>query len=105
MTDYRIALTTAGDAAEAERLARALVERKLAACVNVVAGVRSFYRWKGEVQDDAEHLLVIKTAAASIPRLEAAIRELHAYDVPEFVVLEIEQGAKSYLDWIGAEVE
>ena len=104
MTDRRIALTTCADAEQAKRLARALVERRLAACVNVVAGVRSFYRWEGAVQDDAEHLLVIKTTAAAVPSLRAAIDKLHAYDVPELVVLEIEQGSKAYLDWIGAEV-
>ncbi len=104
MTDYRIALTTCGAAEDAAKLARALVERKLAACVNVIPGVRSFYVWNEEVHDDAEHLLVIKTTADAVTRLEAAVRELHTYILPEFVVLEIGAGSDAYLEWIAAAV-
>lgn len=103
MTDKKIALTTCGSAA-AERLARALVERRLAACVNIVAGVRSIYRWKGAVEADDERLLVIKTTAGALPALEAAIAELHPYDLPEFVVLGIESGSAAYLGWIAESV-
>ena len=104
MTDKRIVLTTCGSEADAERIARALVERRLAACVNIIGGVRSIYRWKDAVEDDAELLLIIKTQASAIETLKAAIAELHPYDVPELVVVAIEDGASAYLDWIGASV-
>ncbi|MCB1019453.1 MAG: divalent-cation tolerance protein CutA [Acidobacteria bacterium] len=104
MTDKRIVLTTCGSEADAERIARALVERRLAACVNIIGGVRSIYRWKDAVEDDAELLLIIKTQTSAIERLKAAITELHPYDVPELVVVAIEDGASAYLDWIGASV-
>lgn len=99
MTDQRIALNTCGSAAEAEKVASALVERNLAACVNVLPGVRSFYRWQGKIEDDPEHLLVIKTSEEKLAALEAAITELHSYDCPELVVLPVAGGSKAYLDW------
>ena len=104
MTDKRIVLTTCGSEADAERVARTLVERRLAACVNIVGGVRSIYRWKDAVENDAELLLIIKTQTSAIETLKAAIAELHSYDVPELVVVAIEDGASAYLDWIGASV-
>ncbi|MBI1356295.1 MAG: divalent cation tolerance protein CutA [Acidobacteria bacterium] len=102
MTNKRIALTTCGGADAAAELARALVERRLAACVNIIPGVRSFYWWDDAVQDDAEVLLLMKTDAETAPALEAAVRELHAYDTPEFVVLPVESGSAAYLEWIAA---
>ena len=98
----RIALTTCGSPDEAARLAQELVSRRLAACVNVVPGVRSFYWWDGQVQDDGEVLLVIKTRVELLPQLEAALRELHSYEVPEFLVLPIADGSAAYLAWIDA---
>ena len=98
----RIALTTCGSPEEAARLAQELVSRRLAACVNVVPGVRSFYWWDNRVQDDNELLLVIKTRVELLPQLEAALAELHAYEVPEFVVLPIVDGSPAYLGWIDA---
>lgn len=103
MTEIRVALTTCSDADSAAGLAAQLVERGLAACVNIVPGVRSIYRWQGRVEDDAECLLVIKTAAERAGDLREAIAELHAYDVPEFLVLPVESGAQAYLDWVVAQ--
>ncbi|MDA0205436.1 MAG: divalent-cation tolerance protein CutA [Acidobacteria bacterium] len=100
----RIALTTCGSPEEAARLAQELVSRRLAACVNVVPGMRSFYWWNGQVQDDTEVLLMIKTRVELLPQLEAAINELHSYELPEFVVLPIVDGSSAYLAWIDANV-
>ena len=104
MTDKRIVLTTTGSREEAERIAQALVEGELAACVNVVGPVTSIYRWQGKVDHADEFLLVIKTTAAATKRVEAKIRELHSYELPECVVLPIEAGSEKYLDWIAQSV-
>ena len=85
---------------DAERIATALVERRLAACVNAVSGVRSTYRWKGRVERDEERLLVIKTTDSRLEPLRAAIVELHSYEVPEVVALEVVSGHRPYLDWV-----
>lgn len=85
-------------------MAQELVSRRLAACVNVVPGVRSFYWWKDRVQVDNEVLLIIKTRVELLPQLEAALRELHSYEVPEFVVVPITDGSAAYLNWIDANV-
>ena len=103
MTDKKIVLTTAGTREEAGRIARALVERRLAACVNVVA-VESVYRWKEAVESAEEWLLVIKTTAAAFDEVEAAIQELHSYELPECIALPIEAGSEEYLEWIGDNV-
>jgi periplasmic divalent cation tolerance protein len=95
-----VALSTVGSAEEADRLARALVERRLAACVNVVPGVVSHYRWRGELQRDEERLLVIKTRAERIEALRDALRELHPYELPELVAFEISAGSPEYLKWL-----
>jgi periplasmic divalent cation tolerance protein len=95
-----VALTTVGTAEDAERIARALVERRLAACVNVVPGVLSFYRWKGEVCRDEERLLVVKTRSEALEALRAALVELHPYELPELVALPIEAGHPPYLAWL-----
>ena len=95
-----VALSTVASAEEADRLARALVERRLAACVNVVPGVVSHYRWKGELQRDEERLLVIKTRAERIEALREALRELHPYELPELVAFEISDGSPEYLKWL-----
>lgn len=98
-------LVTAGSGEEAERIARTLVEERLAACVNVVSGVRSLYRWEGRVAEDTEHLLVIKSRRELLPRLEQRVRELHSYSVPEVVALEVIGGSRSYLEWLFRETE
>ena len=84
----------------AERIARELVERRLAACVNVVPNLVSVYRWKGKIQRDTESLLILKTRSERVPEIEAALPEIHPYDVPELIALPVEQGAKAYLDWV-----
>ena len=96
----RIVLSTAGSADEAARIARALVEERLAACVNIVAGVRSIYAWKDQVQDDQEWLLVIKTNLNRLGPLESRLTALHSYETPEFLVLVPESGSNAYLMWM-----
>jgi periplasmic divalent cation tolerance protein len=100
VTDVRIALTTTGSQEEAERIARALVEARLAACVNIIPGLTSIYRWQGAVETAGEILLVVKTTAANLKALEAAIQRLHSYEVPECLVLTPEVAGKPYLDWL-----
>ena len=99
-----IALSTVGSAEDADRLARALVERRLAACVNVVPGVVSHYRWKGELLRDEERLLVIKTRAERMAALREALVELHPYELPELVAFEITSGSEPYLKWLDESV-
>lgn len=101
MTDKRIVLTTAGSEEEAGKIARQLVERRLAACVNIVPRIKSVYRWKDNVEEAEEWLLIVKTTAAAFASVRAAIVELHSYEVPECLCLEIEDGSKEYLQWIG----
>ena len=100
MTDKRVVLTTAGSPGEARNLANVLVERQLAACVTVLPGVSSIYRWKGEVAEAEEVLLLIKTTEAAFDRVFQTIRELHSYQTPECIALPIDQGAVDYLKWI-----
>lgn len=100
MSARLVALSTAPSAEVAEQLARALVEEGLAACVNVIPGVTSYYRWKGQLQRDAELLLVIKTRAACLDGLRATLARLHPYDVPELVALKVEDGLAPYLAWL-----
>src|SRR5262245_45784511 len=95
-----VCLTTAGKRKDAERIARHLVAGKFAACVNVIPGLVSHYRWKGKVCRDAEFLLVMKTTASKAKRLEKEIRSIHPYELPEFVVLPITGGSPRYLKWI-----
>lgn len=94
---------TAASAAEAERIARALVERRLAACANVLGPIRSFYWWDGKVQDEAEVALIAKTRAELVPELTAAVRELHSYSVPCVAALPVADGNPDFLAWIEAE--
>jgi periplasmic divalent cation tolerance protein len=104
MTDKKIVLTTVGSREEGRKLARALVERRLASCVNMAGPIESLYRWKGAVESATEWLLVIKTTAEAVGRVGEVIRELHSYELPECVVLPIEGGSEEYLDWIGENV-
>lgn len=95
-----LALTTVSGAEEADRLARLLVEQRLAACVNILPGVQSIYRWQGAIEAAAELLLIIKTSADLIPALQATLSAHHSYEVPEFVVLPIQAGSEPYLQWL-----
>lgn len=104
MSDRVVALSTLGSVADAERIGRALVEKRLAACVNVVPGIVSFYRWKGELQRDQEWLLVIKTRAEALEPLRAALLSLHPYELPELVAWPIVAGHEPYLRWIDESV-
>ncbi len=100
-----LALCTCPRGEPAAALARALVEQRLAACVNVLGDLRSIYRWRDKIEDEPESLLLIKTTAARIAALKAWIAEHHPYDVPEVLVLPVADGLKPYLDWIAAGVE
>jgi periplasmic divalent cation tolerance protein len=99
----RIVLCTVPNEGVAETLARSLLEERLAACVNLVPGVRSIYRWQGEIEDDRELLLVIKTQADCYERLEQHIRALHPYQVCEVLALDVAAGSQPYLDWLLSE--
>ncbi len=101
MAEYLQVLTTTGSKEEAERISTALVERRLAACVQVLGPIASRYRWQGEVETAREWMCVVKTEASRYPQVEAAIRELHSYDEPEIVATPIVAGSVGYLDWIG----
>lgn len=98
-----LVLTNLPDRAAAERLAQALVEQRLAACVNVLAPCRSVYRWQGAVRHDEEHPLLIKTTVERYAALEQAIRAGHPYELPEIIAVPIERGLASYLEWVAAE--
>ena len=100
MTDCVAVLVTAPSAEEAARIARQVVEEKLAACGNVLPGLRSIYRWQGKVEEADEALLVLKTARSRFKELADRIVALHPYDVPEVIALPIEAGHDAYLDWI-----
>lgn len=99
-TEFRLVLTTAGSDEQASAIARALVERRLAACVNILHGVCSIYRWQGRVHDETEELLLIKTDAGRVERVREALGELHSYEVPELLVLPVIGGDADYLDWL-----
>ncbi len=102
--DFIVVLITTGSQEEALKIARTLVEEKLAACVNVIPMVSSFYWWEGKVQEDRESLMVAKTAASLFPTLEKRVRELHSYTVPEIIAIPIREGYKGYLDWVADSV-
>ncbi len=97
---YCIAWITAGSQQEASAIAHALVEEHLAACCNIVPGIRSVYRWQGAVHEDDEHLLLCKTRRSLFDALAARVRELHSYEVPEIVCTDITAGSAPYLNWI-----
>lgn len=100
MTDVVLLLTTVPDDDGAAVLARTLVEERLAACVNLLAPMSSTYRWKGAVECDVERQVVIKTTRDRVRAVEARLRALHSYELPEFLVIPVEDGGAAYLDWV-----
>src|SRR6202521_6235636 len=98
-----LVLTNLPARATAERIAELLIEKQLAACVNILAPCRSVYRWKGAVQHDEEHPMLIKTPAERYPALEQALRAAHPYELPEIIAVPIERGLPAYLQWVAAE--
>jgi len=98
-----VVLSTAGSSEEAERIARSLVEQRVAACVNIVPQIRSIYRWQGKVEDASEWLLVIKTNSERLAAVRDAIMQLHSYELPECIALPITGGSGTYLDWLVTE--
>jgi periplasmic divalent cation tolerance protein len=100
MTNKRIVFSTAGSEDEARRIARELVERRLAACVNIIPRIESIYRWQGNVESAQEWLLLIKTSSERFIAVRDAIREMHSYELPECIAIEIEDGIAEYLKWI-----
>jgi periplasmic divalent cation tolerance protein len=101
LTDKCVVLVTCGSLTEATRIARAVVELRLAACVNILPGaLTSIYRWKGKVESARERLLLIKTSRKRLPKLQAQIERLHSYEVPEFIALPVAAGSRRYLAWL-----
>jgi periplasmic divalent cation tolerance protein len=104
MTDKRIVLTAAPSEEEARKIARHLVQRQLAACVNVVPQVESIYRWQDKIEEAREWLLIVRTTTATFAQVREAIAELHSYELPECICLTIEDGSLAYLQWIAESV-
>lgn len=104
MNEFIVVYVTVGSPDEGDRLARALVEERLAACVNRVRQVQSTYRWQGKVEQSGEELLIIKTRRKLFGRLQKRVQELHSYSVPEIIALPILEGSESYLKWLGEEL-
>ncbi len=101
MTDKILVLCTCGLVEEARRLAGALIEERLAACINIVPGIQSVYRWQGAVEEANEVMLLIKTSQELFERLASRIRALHSYEVPEVIALSVATGSEAYLSWFG----
>lgn len=102
---FVLVMTTAGSEEQAVQIARGLVERRLAACVNVSSLGCSIYRWQGKIEEEEEKLLLVKTSARLFERVRQTIRELHSYEVPEVLAIEIQDGDKDYLRWLGESLE
>jgi periplasmic divalent cation tolerance protein len=105
MTDKIVVLSTCASVKEATRIATELVEKRLAACVNLVSGVRSVYRWKNKIEKSQEVLLVIKTSRALFENVRSQIEKLHSYELPEVIALPLVDGAEQYLEWIDRVLE
>lgn len=104
MTDKIVVLSTVSSAEEAEKIARGLVNERLAACVSVVPEIRSFYHWQGKIEDSAEFLLVIKSSRAQFDALCRSLQKLHSYEVPEVIAMPVVAGAELYLNWMDTEL-
>ena len=100
MTDKVVVLVTVGDSEEASHLAKAIVEKRLAACVNLLPGIHSWYWWEGKVTRDQEVLLFMKTSREKFPELQKEVERLHSYAVPEIIALPVVEGSTNYLNWI-----
>jgi periplasmic divalent cation tolerance protein len=105
MTDKIVVLSACDSEEEAARIARQLVERGLASCVNILPQVRSIYRWKNEIADEREWVLMIKTRRDVLPVLRAEIAKIHSYEVPEVLALPVVDGAEAYLTWLDHELD
>ncbi|HLZ92404.1 MAG TPA: divalent-cation tolerance protein CutA [Candidatus Acidoferrum sp.] len=97
---YRIVLVTCASISEARKIGRNVVEKRLAACANILSSIESIYRWKGKVEQSREVLMLIKTTASRLPALESRVKRMHSYDLPEFIALPLAAGSQSYLEWI-----
>ena len=102
---YSLILSTAASKEEAQEIARALVDRRLVACVNIVGPIESIYRWKGEVENSQEFLMMMKSDDDHFERVREAVKALHSYEVPEVVQVPIENGLPAYLEWISESVK
>jgi periplasmic divalent cation tolerance protein len=100
-----VVMTTVGTEEQANLIAREIVERRQAACVNIVPGVRSIYRWKGKIRKDGELLLIVKTLEGELDGVTGTIRELHSYELPEILSFRVDRGEQGFLDWIAASVD
>jgi len=105
MKRFILVLTTVPEEEIGQQIARVIVEERLAACVTVSSASQSFYRWKGKITNDQEYILFIKTRASVYDKLEARLKELHPYEVPEIIALPIERGSEKYLAWVGEETK
>lgn len=105
MTGTRVVLVTGPDVDTLRTLAHTLLDERLIACANLVDGVRSIFRWQGEVAEEGEALAILKTTEGRVAALRARVLELHPYDVPEFLSLSVSEGAETYLDWVSRSVE
>ena len=103
MEDFIVILVTASSEEEAKKIAQSLVEKRLAACVNIIKDVQSVFRWKGKISDEKELLLIIKTRKKLYKNVEEEVKRLHSYEVPEVIALPIISGSKDYLYWIDSE--
>ncbi len=103
MTEYIIVFITVSKEDEAAKIARDIVISRLAACVNVIKGMRSIYRWKGKVEDEEEVLMIVKTRRDLFGELKMRVKELHSYSVPEIIALPVIEGSEEYLKWLGEE--
>jgi len=105
MTDKIVVLVTAASLRESAKIARQLVEAKLAACVNITQPIRSIYRWQGKMADEREFLLIIKSTRELFPEIKAAVSKIHSYQTPEIICLPIIDGSENYLQWLGDSVK
>jgi periplasmic divalent cation tolerance protein len=104
MSEFRMVLTSIDSREAGEKVARELVEQRLAACVNIVGPIESVYRWQGKVESAGEFLLLIKTTAAQFTAVRDAIKRLHSYELPECISISVDDGSREYLEWIAASV-
>jgi len=104
MDDLQIVFVTVSDEEEAGRIAKVLIEENLAACVNIIPGIRSVYRWEGSIEHEDETLLIIKTGKTKIEGLKKRIQEVHSYDIPELLVLPVVDGLEAYMRWARGEL-